>query len=98
MQSAFPSALENNGQEASHVIRHVDEGILYEIRVEGHLDAFWLDWFQILTLTQASDGTTTLVSSIRDQAALYGLLDKLRDLGLPLVYIHRLEGDAEIPR
>ena len=61
----------------------------YEIRVKGHLEARWADWFDGLTLTQESDGTTVLSGSVIDQAALHGLLGKVRDLGLPLIAVRR---------
>ena len=64
----------------------------YEIRVKGHLNARWADWFDGLTLTQESDGTTLLSGPIVDQAALHGLLGKVRDLGLPLIAVHRRTG------
>ncbi|MDQ3870006.1 MAG: hypothetical protein M3301_00125, partial [Chloroflexota bacterium] len=59
----------------------------YEVRVNGHLDARWADWFDGLSLTHASDGTTVIHGRIADQAALHGVLQKLRDLGLPLVSV-----------
>jgi len=64
-------------------------GESYEIRVKGHLDVRWADWFDGLTLTQESDGTTVLRGSVVDQAALHGLLGKVRDLGLPLIAVNR---------
>ena len=64
-------------------------GESYEIRVKGHLQARWADWFDGLTLTQESDGTTVLSGSVVDQAALHGLLAKVRDLGLPLIAVRR---------
>ena len=64
-------------------------GESYEIRVKGHLDVRWADWFDGLTLTRESDGTTVLRGSVVDQAALYGLLGKVRDLGLPLIAVNR---------
>jgi hypothetical protein len=67
----------------------LNEGGSYEIRIKGHLDARWADWFDGLTLTQKSDGTTVLRGSVVDQAALHGLLGKVRDLGLPLIAVHR---------
>ncbi len=57
----------------------------YVIRVKGHLDTFWQDWFEHLSITHKSDGTTLLSGQIRDQAALYGILIKIRDLGLTLL-------------
>jgi hypothetical protein len=64
---------------------------LYEIRLKGHLDARWTDWFEGLSLTHASDGTTMLSGPVVDQAALYGVLRKVRDLGLPLVSVIQVE-------
>jgi hypothetical protein len=61
----------------------------YEIRLKGHLNVRWADWFDGLTLTQESDGTTLLSGPIVDQAALHGLLGKVRDLGLPLIAVNR---------
>ena len=65
----------------------IDEGGSYEIRLKGRLDCRWADWFDGLTLTQESDGTTVLSGSVVDQAALHGLLGKVRDLGLPLIAV-----------
>ncbi|MFN8028401.1 MAG: hypothetical protein U0W40_19190 [Acidimicrobiia bacterium] len=62
----------------------------YEIRVTGHLDARWAAWFDGLTLTSGDDGTTVLTGPVVDQAALHGVLNKLRDLGLPLVAVTQL--------
>ena len=66
-----------------------NEGGSYEIRLKGHLNARWADWFDGLTLTRESDGTTLLSGPIVDQAALHGLLGKVRDLGLPLIAVNR---------
>jgi hypothetical protein len=57
----------------------------YVIRVKGHLDPFWQEWFENLSILHHSDGTTLLSGLIRDQAALYGILCKMRDLGLTLL-------------
>jgi len=57
----------------------------YVIRVKGHLDPFWQAWFENLLITHERDGTTLLSGPIRDQAALYGILIKMRDLGLTLL-------------
>ena len=59
----------------------------YEIRLKGHLDARWADRFAGLSFTHASDGTTILAGPVVDQAALYGLLRQVRDLGLPLLSV-----------
>ena len=59
----------------------------WEIRLRGHLDARWAEWFGGLKITQEGDGTTVLRGPVADQAALHGLLRKVRDLGLPLVSV-----------
>lgn len=69
------------------------EGGRFELRVKGHLDARWADWFDGLTLTQANDGTTVIHGEVADQAALHGLLQTLRDLGLPLISVTQGEAD-----
>jgi hypothetical protein len=65
----------------------------YEIRVRGHLEARWASWFDGMTLTKDSDGTTSIHGPVVDQAALHGLLRKLRDTGLPLVSVIQLDQD-----
>ena len=67
----------------------INEGGSYEIRLKGHLEARWADWFDGLRLSQERDGTTVLSGSVVDQAALHGLLAKVRDLGLPLIAVRR---------
>jgi len=64
-----------------------DEPGLYEIRIKGHLDNRWADWFDGLTITLEENGDTVLTGPVIDQAALHGLLKKVRDLGLPLVSV-----------
>ena len=63
----------------------------YEIRLKGHLEARWVAWFDGRSLTQESDGTTVIRSSAIDQAALHGLLSKVRDLGLPLIAVTQVD-------
>jgi hypothetical protein len=70
---------------------HHDNPGQYEIRLEGHLDSRWAAWFDGLTLTLDSDGTTNIHGFVADQAALYGLLQKVRDLGLPLVSVTQVQ-------
>jgi hypothetical protein len=67
----------------------------YEIRVQGHLAARWTNWVEGLTLTHAADGTTTLRGPPLDQAALHGLLTRIRDLGLPIISLRRICADRE---
>ena len=70
----------------------------YEIRLKGHLDSRWTAWFDGLSLTNESDGTTVIHGPVADQAALHGLLQKVRDLGLPLVSVTQLQpGQPECP-
>ena len=64
---------------------------LYEIRVRGHLDARWANQFEGLTITLEEDGDTLLTGPVIDQAALHGLLKKVRDLGLPLVSVIQVQ-------
>ena len=65
----------------------------YEIRLKGHLDARWSAWFDGLPVTHESDGTSVVHCQAADQAALHGLLRKVRDLGLPLVSVTRAAPD-----
>jgi hypothetical protein len=64
---------------------------LYEIRIKGHLPDRWAAWFEGLTLTREESGTTLLTGPVMDQAALHGLLKKVRDLGLPLLSVMQVE-------
>ncbi len=63
----------------------------YEIRLKGHLDARWAAWFGGLSLSHASDGTTILQGPVVDQAALHGVLQTVRDIGLPLVSVIQVD-------
>ena len=77
---------------------HNDNPGRYEIRLKGHLDSRWTAWFDGLTLTHDSDGTTIIHGLVPDQAALHGLLQKVRDLGLPLVSVTQVEpGHPHLP-
>jgi hypothetical protein len=66
----------------------------YEIRLEGHLDNRWAAWFDGLSLTHETDGTTLIRGPVVDQAALHGLLHKVRDLGLPLISVIHVAPDS----
>jgi len=63
----------------------------YQIRIKGHLGPQWTDWFGGLTITLEDNGETLLTGPVVDQAALHGLLRKVRDLGLPLLSVIRLK-------
>jgi hypothetical protein len=67
----------------------------YEIRVQGRLHARWATWFDDLSLTTEGDGTTVLCGQVADQAALHGLLQKVRDLGVPLISVIHLDPEGK---
>jgi hypothetical protein len=69
--------------------------MIYQIRIKGHLDPRWTDWFGGLAITLEDNGDTLLTGPVVDQAALHGLLKQVRDLGLPLISVTRVEsGEA----
>jgi hypothetical protein len=68
---------------------------LHEIRVQGHLDQRWTDWLDGMTVSHQSDGTTTLTGPLADQAALHGVLNRIRDLALPIVSVRRISPDGQ---
>jgi hypothetical protein len=65
--------------------------LVYQIRLKGHLGSQWTDWFGGLTITLDENGETLLTGPVADQAALHGLLKKVRDLGMPLVSVNRVQ-------
>ncbi len=69
----------------------MDSTKIYEIRVKGHLDSDWSGWFEGLTITLEADGVTLLSGPIIDQAALYGLLKRIHDLGIALISVNQIE-------
>ena len=79
--------------------RAYDRPAIYEIRVQGRLDARWSSWFANMQIIPQSDGECLLIGPIRDQAALYGAISRLRDLGLVLISIYRVsrEEHQDIP-
>jgi hypothetical protein len=68
-----------------------DQPAVYQIRLKGHLGCQWADWFEGLTITLEEGGNTLLTGLVVDQAALHGLLRKVRDLGMPLLSVNRVE-------
>ena len=73
--------------------REFDRQGEYRIRVKGNLDRRWSDWFDGFTITAQANDETLLTGPVADQAALHGLLAKIRDLGLPLLSVRRVEDD-----
>ena len=78
----------NSKRDASHPPR-------YQIRLRGHLDPQWATWFDGLTITLDENGDTLLTGPVVDQAALHGLLKKVRDLGIPLLSVMPVDGDGD---
>src|SRR5687768_9588444 len=90
---------ETSSQQAQGVsnavnLKHTpDEPMVYQIRIKGHLGAQWADWFGGLTITLEDNSETLLAGPVLDQAALHGLLKRVRDLGIPLISVIRVEPD-----
>ena len=82
-------------RERDESTRRHNEPALHEIRVQGHLDDRWAHWAEGLTLMRESDGTTTLTGPLADQAALHGLLSRIRDLNVPIVSVRRVGADRK---
>jgi hypothetical protein len=75
-----------------------NDPVVYQIRVKGHLGAQWTDWFEGLTITLEDNGDTPLTRQVANQAALHGLLRKVRELGLPLVSVIHVEPEqTDVP-
>jgi hypothetical protein len=70
----------------------------YEIRLSGHLHERWAAWFDGLTVSHHDDGTTVISGPLADQAALHGLLQRVRDLGLPLISVTEVDADQSPER
>jgi hypothetical protein len=73
--------------------RDADQPMVYQIRIKGHLTSHWMGWFDGLTITLEEDGNTLLNGLVIDQAALHGILKKIRDLGLPLLSVSFVDSD-----
>lgn len=75
-----------------------NQPVVYQIRIKGHLGRKWKDWFEGMTITLEDNGDTLITGPVVDQAALHGLVKKVRDLGLPLISVNRMDsGQAESP-
>lgn len=70
----------------------------YEIHLSGHLHERWAAWFDGLTVSRRDDGTTAISGTLPDQAALHGLLQRVRDLGLPLISVTEVHADQSLER
>ena len=70
--------------------------VIYQIRIKGQLDSQWTDWFGGLTITLGEDGDTLLTGPVVDQAALHGLLKKVRDTGLTLIAVNQIPSKQEL--
>jgi hypothetical protein len=83
----------------THALPEYHDGSgLYEIRLKGHLNNRWADWFEGLTITLEKDGDTLLTGPVVDQAALHGLLKRVRDLGMPLLSVNFVSPDQARPQ
>jgi hypothetical protein len=75
-----------------------EQPMVYEIRIKGYLDLQWTDWFGGLVITRDGDGNTLLTGTVVDQSALYGLIKKIRDLGVPLLSVNPVKsGQPDLP-
>jgi len=70
---------------------------IYQIKIKSHLSSDWTDWFEGLTITPEEDGDTLLTGPVIDQAALYGLIKKVRDLGMTLISLNPVQPNDAIP-
>ena len=73
----------------------LDQPLVYQIRIRGHLGPHWTDWFEGLTLTLEENGETLLTGPVVDQASLHSVLRKVRDLGMPLLSVNRVTLDLQ---
>ena len=79
-----------------HAAEHdADQPMVYQIRLKGHLGQRWMGWFEGLSVTLEGDGDTLLTGPVVDQAALHGLLKKVRDLGMPLLSVNSVGADRQ---
>jgi hypothetical protein len=71
--------------------------MIYQIRIKGHLGRHWADGFEEMSITLEDNGTTLLTGPVVDQAALHGILRKIRDLGVTLLSVHSVDGSSQDP-
>ncbi len=69
----------------------------YQIRVEGQVDGLWEEWFEGMRIDYKNDAETILLGELKDQTALHGVLDRIRDLGLVLISVERIDGSQSSP-
>src|SRR5690606_41849623 len=79
----------NRASPAIYTLSLHDALPIYEIHVQGQLDARWADWVDDLAFTHGADGTTTLAGPLADQPALHGVLNRMRDLGVSIISVNR---------
>jgi hypothetical protein len=72
-----------------------DTGGIYEIKIEGHLDTRWSEWFYGITITHEREGTTTLCGPLPDQTVLHSVLDRIRDMNLQLISVNQIVSDGQ---
>jgi hypothetical protein len=84
--------------ETNALTVHFDESGLYEIRLKGHLNDRWADWFEGFAIRLEDNGDTLLTGPVVDQAMLHGLLKKVRDLGMPLLSVNFVKPDSLEPK
>ena len=72
-----------------------DTGEIYEIKIHGHLDTKWFEWFYGMTITHERDGSTTLCGPLPDQTVLHSVLDRIRDMNLPLLSVKQIVSDGQ---
>jgi hypothetical protein len=81
---------------ADATLSEIGDQVRYQIRIQGHLDSTWSEWFDGLTIVNLADGVTMLEGDLVDQPALHGVLHKIRDLGLPLLAVVKvIEGHTD---
>ena len=88
----------NSDKANKHNSNNHDQSMVYQIRIEGRLDRQWTGWFAGLDISYEGNEETSLTGPVADQCALHGLLKKVRDLGLPLLSVNRLQpAEANMP-